>query len=316
MFKGTKSAVFLALTGDICVTIFKFIAAFLSGSTAMLAEAYHSISDTMNQVLLLVGLKRSQLPPTKLHPYGHGKEQFFWAFVVSMMLFSIAGVLSIRDGITKIRNPEPLSALGLTFAVLAVSFVFELVTLLFASKQLKYEMKKEKLEGIFAAIKHSKNPTLLTVIMQDSVALLSIVVATIGIGMSEYTHNSVYDGVASVVIGILLMAFALLLASEIKHLLIGESISKYQRKKIITAIDRIAAVNAIIDFRTMHLGPEEILVTMEVNLKDNLVTNDAEKVIDQIEREVHKILPRARVYVELEHVPEKRKRDAKAELFK
>ncbi len=316
MASGTSKAVYVALAGNFFIAIFKFIAAFFSGSSSMLAEGYHSISDTLNQVFLLVGISKSKQPPNKLHPYGHGKEQFFWAFVVSMMIFGIAGVLSFREGYHKLLHPEPLEYVWLTFIALGLALIFEGTSLFLAGNELKKQMKKEKMRNIIAAIKHSKDPTVLTVIFEDSLALISIFIAGTAIGLSYYTGNPVYDAIASLIIGGLLMIFSVVLASETKHLLIGESISKYKRNKIIKKIEALKEVNEIIDFRTMHLGPEETLVTMEVNLKDNLLTDDAEKVIDKIEAKVNATLKNAKCYVELEHVPKKRVKKKKSKLFR
>ncbi len=316
MAGGSSKAVYAALFGNFCITVLKFIAAFFSGSSSMLAEAYHSVTDTFNQVFLLIGIKRSRKKPTKLHPYGYGKEQFFWAFVVSMLLFGIAGVMSIMEGYNKLRHPEPIGHVYLSLIVLCIAFVFEGYALLVAGKQLKKEMKKEQMRSIMAAIKHSKDPTVLTVVFEDTLALVSISIAAIAIGLTHYTGNGIYDAVASLIIGSLLMVFALVLAGETKHLLIGESISNHKRKKIVREIGRMKHVNEVLDFRTMHLSPEETLVTMEVNLKDELVTDEVEKIINRIEVKVRKVLPKAKCYVEAEEMPSRKEKKRRGRLFK
>jgi len=202
MQEGSKKAVIAALLGNLAIAVCKFFAAFFSGSASMLAEAYHSTSDTFNQVLLLYGLKRSKKPPDKLHPFGHGKEQFFWSFMVAIILFGIAGVLSVREGFHKLQHPEPLSHLGLMYIVLGVSVFFETIALRMAIKSIKAEMKLEEHRNFFTAIKHSKDPTTMTVLFEDSLALMGLVIATVAITLVHLTGNLVIDAIASISIGV------------------------------------------------------------------------------------------------------------------
>ncbi len=298
--EGSKKAVYAALFGNLAIAIFKFIAAFMGNSSAMLAEAYHSLSDTGNQILLLLGLKRSEKKPDKLHPYGYGKAQFFYAFIVAMLLFGVAGVLSVREGIHKFSNPEPLQHLTLIFVALGVSIIFEILSLRVAYKEFKEAMEEEKFDNIFQAIKESKDPTLLTVVFEDSLALLSLIVATIAIALTYFLDNPLFDALGSVIIGIFLMVFSIALAYEVKKLLIGEGVSERKREELLRAILEVKQVKQVVDLRTMHLGPEEVLVTVEVNLEKKLHTKEIEKVIDKIDAQVHKILPKAKCYVEVE----------------
>jgi len=204
---GSKPAVLAALVGNLAIAVFKLIAALVSGSSAMLAEAYHSFSDTFNQVFLLVGIWRSKKPPDRLHPFGYGKEQFFWAFIVSLMLFGIAGGLSIREAYHKFRHPEPLGDVTLGFIVLAVAFVIESIALAIAVRQFRREMKSERFGDLVEGIQHTKDPAVLTVVFEDSLALVSIAVAFVSILLSVKTHNPVFDACGSLIIGIFLMVF-------------------------------------------------------------------------------------------------------------
>ncbi len=297
---SSKKAVYVALIGNLAVATFKFLAAILGKSSAMLAESFHSLSDTGNQILLLVGIQRSKKAPDKDHPFGYGKIQFFYAFIVAMLLFGFAGILSIREGISKILNPVPLKNLPLLFISLIIAAFFEGYALRIAHKDLHREMKTESIKNIFQAIKHSKNPVTLTVIFEDSVALLSILIAGCSIFLAYLFNNPILDGVGSLLIGILLMLFALTLAYEIKKLLIGESISEMKREEIIAKIFTVKEVRQIVDFRAIHLGPKEVLVNLEVHLKRDLNTTKIERIIDEIEKNIKKIVPKSLCYIEVE----------------
>ena len=300
MSTGSKPAVLAALVGNLAIAVFKLIAALASGSSAMLAEAYHSFSDTFNQVFLLVGIWRSKKPPDRLHPFGYGKAQFFWAFIVALMLFGIAGGLSIREAYHKFQHPEPLRNVTLGFIVLAVAFVIESIALAIAVRQFRREMKSERFQDVLEGIQHTKNPTVLTVVFEDSLALVSIVVAFVSILLSVKTHNPLYDACGSLIIGVLLMVFALILANENKKLLIGESITPYRRKKVLEAIEAVPEVNKVLSLRTLQMGPTSAIIATEVNLEDGLVTDRIESVIDRIEAAIREVFPRAQCYVELE----------------
>ena len=300
MSAGSKPAVLAALVGNLAIAVFKLIAALASGSSAMLAEAYHSFSDTFNQVFLLVGIWRSKKPPDRLHPFGYGKEQFFWAFIVSLMLFGIAGGLSIREAYHKFRHPEPLGDVTLGFIVLGVAFVIETIALAIAVRQFRREMKSERFGDLLESIRHTKDPMVLTVVFEDTLALVSIVVAFVSIFLSVKTGNPVYDACGSLTIGILLMVFALILANENKKLLIGESVTPYRRQKILEAIRAVPEVNRVVSLRTLQMGPTNAIVATEVNLEDDLDTDRIESVIDRIETVIREVLPGAECYIELE----------------
>jgi cation diffusion facilitator family transporter len=297
---GSKPAVLAALFGNLAIALFKLIAALASGSSAMLAEAYHSFSDTFNQVFLLVGISLSKKPPDRLHPFGYGKEQFFWAFIVSLMLFGIAGGLSIREAYHKFQHPEPLGDVTLSFIVLAVAFLIESIALSIAVRQFRREMKTERFKDLLEGIQHTKNPMVLTVIFEDTLALVSIVVAFVSILLSVKTENPLFDAFGSLIIGILLMVFALILANENKKLLIGESITPYRRRKILEAVERVPEVNQVIRLRTLQMGPTRAIVAAQVNLQDDLVTDQIEILLDRLEQEIREVLPGAQCFIEVE----------------
>ena len=296
MVTGSKKAVYAALFGNLGIAITKFIAALISGSVSMWAETYHSASDTFNQILLLVGIKASTKPASHLHQFGYGKSQFFWSFIVATMIFGISGVLALQQGISSLFNREhhfenPM----LNYIVLIIAAVFEANALRIAYKQFKksIENREEKVtfKQLIYEFKESKDTTILTVIVEDSAALAGIAIASLGIFLTDITGNTVYDAIGSIFIGCLLMAFAFFLARENRGLLIGESITRRQYKKIVNMIKEIPEVNRIVSMRTMHLSPEDVIVGIEVNLIDNLDTDKIEVVTDLIEQNVMKVIP-------------------------
>jgi cation diffusion facilitator family transporter len=306
--RSSKKAVYAALFGNLGIAIAKLVAAILTGSTAMFAETLHSISDTFNQVLLLIGIKTSTKAATEQHPFGYGKEQFFWSFVVATMLFGISGILSLQQGFGSLLSRiHHIQNADVSYVILAISAAFEAnalrVALLLAKESIEARGDKLSLNTLVQEFRESKDPSVITVMVEDSAALLGIVVAGIGIFFSEATGDTIYDSLSSVAIGGILMAFAYFLAKENKALLIGESISRKDYNKIVKLVNEIPDVNRIITMRTMHFAPEDVLVTIEVNLIDGLDTDKIESVIDNIEQKVKQAIPyinTAKVYVEVE----------------
>lgn len=301
MQEGNKKAVIAALLGNAAIAICKFVAALFSGSASMLAEAYHSTSDTFNQVLLLYGLKKSKKPPDKLHPFGHGKEQFFWSFMVAIILFGIAGVLSVREGYHKLQHPEPISYLGLMYAVLGVSVFFETIALRIAIKSIKAEMKAEQHKNFFTAIKHSKDPTTMTVLFEDSLALMGLLIAFVAITLVHFTGNLAIDAIASISIGVLLMVFALFLANETKKMLVGEAVTPHKREQILGCLESYDEVNRVFSLKTMHLSPDEVIVAAEINYRSDITVGELEILNDRIEKSIKEVIPNAKVYLEAEN---------------
>jgi cation diffusion facilitator family transporter len=300
MQKGNRKAVYAALLANFCIALFKFTAALISRSSSMLAEAYHSVSDTFNQILLLYGLKRSLKKPDAGHPFGHGKEQFFWSFMVAIILFAVAGGMSIKEGYHKILRPQPLSNVGLAYLAIAVAFFFESFALRLAVKNLKAEMRKERHKNFFQAILRSKDPTSLTVFFEDSLALIGLAIAAAAITLVQLTGELIIDAIASIVIGALLMIFAFALAVETKKLMIGESISPYRRSKILQAVNAFEEVKSVFRLKTMHLSSDEVLVVLEIEYEDGLIVQELEKVNNRIEEKIREVIPNARIYLEPE----------------
>jgi cation diffusion facilitator family transporter len=301
MQEGSKKAVIAALLGNAAIAICKFVAALFSGSSSMLAEAYHSTSDTFNQVLLLYGLKKSKKPPDKLNPFGHGKEQFFWSFMVAIILFGIAGVLSVREGYHKLQHPEPISYIGLMYLVLGVSVFFETIALRIAIKSIKAEMKAEQHKNFFTAIKHSKDPTTMTVFFEDSLALMGLLIAFVAITLVHFTGNLAIDAIASISIGVLLMVFALFLANETKKMLVGEAVTPHKREQILGCLESYYEVDRIVSLKTMHLSTDEVIVAAEINYRNDITVGELEILNDRIEKSIKEVIPNAKVYLEAEN---------------
>ncbi|HKI08189.1 MAG TPA: cation diffusion facilitator family transporter [Nitrososphaeraceae archaeon] len=305
---SSKKAVYAALFGNLGIAIAKLVAATLTGSTAMWAETYHSFSDTFNQLLLLVGIKTSIKPASERHPFGYGKEQFFWSFIVATMLFGISGVLSLEQGFTSLFSvAHKIENITISYVILVISAAFEANALRVAFQLFKktIEIRGEKVsfKTLIREFQESKDPTILTVMVEDSAALLGIGIAAIGVSLSHITGNTAYDAYSSLAIGSVLMAFAFFLARENRGLLIGEAISMDQYDRIVQSIQKIPEVNKIISLRTMHFAPEDILVAMEVNLIDGMDTDKIESVIDNIEQRVKSVIPYvnpSKIYIEVE----------------
>jgi len=305
---NSKRAVYAALFGNLGVSIAKLVAAVFTNSSAMWSETYHSFSDTFNQVLLLVGIKTSSKRPTELHPFGYGKERFFWSFVVATLLFGISGVLSFEKGFATLHDPmHEIENANVSYVILLISALFEGNALRIAFNLFRNTIQargeKVNLHALFTEFQESKDPAILTVMVEDSAALLGIAIAAIGIYLSDVTKNMIYDAYSSIAIGAVLMLFAFFLAKENRALLIGESMSKKDRVKIVESVLRIPEVNRVITLRTMHFSPNDVLVAMEVSLVDNINTDQIELVIDIIEERIKAILDiktSSKIYVEVE----------------
>ena len=303
----TKRAVVAALTANILIALMKFTAAIFINSSALLSEGFHSLADTGNQAFLLLGIRLGAKPPDRGHPFGHGKERYLWAFVVSLSIFIIGAVLSVHAGITKILHPEPLRHPGWGFLVLALSFFFDSYSWRIAFRELRVTIKRR---GLFLAIRESKAPAIFIIFLEDSAAIFGLSIAFGGILLSCLTKNPVFDGAASIIIGMILALVAVVLFYETKSLLIGEGVSATDLRKIKAAIASVPEVKEVVNLLTMHLGPEDILVNIDINFANGLSTDQVEEAIDKVERRIQKQLPAVKkIFVEAESLkktPKKR----------
>lgn len=293
---GSKRVVYSALLGNGAIMVMKFFAAIISGSSAMLAEAFHSLADTGNQGLLLLGFTLSARPADEKHPFGYGKDRYFWAFVVAMGIFTVGAAFSIYEGISRIRQDHPIESYGLTFGVLAFAFIFDAYPWLLA---IRHFNRTRQGRGFIQTIKDNRDPAIITVLLEDSAALCGVIVAAAGIALARWTGSLWYDGLASIIIGIILTVVAFFLALESRDLLIGESASRRDRAAIRQILHSYPEVERVLDLLTMHIGPEEILLNLNLEFRDGLDTGRIERLVDDIEKSITEKLPQVkRIFIE------------------
>lgn len=300
MAASSHKVIYAALIGNFLIAVTKFSASFLTGSSAMLAEGVHSLVDSGNQLLLLLGIKKSKQPPDKHFPFGHGKEIYFWSFVVAIMIFAVGAGISIYEGIHSIIDPHPVHNPTINYIVLGLAMVFEGFAWYFAWKAFK---KSKGERGYYEAVRKEKNPIIFVVLFEDSAAMLGLLIAFLGIAGSQWTGLMILDGVASILIGLILGLTAAWLAYETKGLLIGESADK----EIIEGIRHITngndGIKSINEILTLHMGPNYILVNISIDFKDNLQAGNIEHIIDSINKQVKAKFNRVkRVFIEAEDI--------------
>ncbi|HEV8587517.1 MAG TPA: cation diffusion facilitator family transporter [Pyrinomonadaceae bacterium] len=275
----SKVAIFAAIAANLAIAITKFVAAFFSGSSAMLSEAIHSLVDTGNGALLLVGLRKSRKPPDRDHPFGHGKELYFWPLIVAILVFSLGGGMSVYEGITHLSHPHSGDPTW-NYVVLGIAFVFESISAYLAFRAFRKELSGA---GVIETIRASKDPTSFTVLFEDSAALAGLVVAFLGIFLGQQFDNPYLDGVASIVIGAILASVAVFLAYETKGLLIGEGVDPETLESIRSIAAADAAVQEVRKSLTMHFGPNEVLLALDVGFKSHLSANEISDAINRLE---------------------------------
>ena len=280
MASSRKLVIYAALAGNALIAIMKFIAAFITGSSVMFSEGIHSVVDTGNQMLLLYGLKQAKKPADDRFPFGHGKEIYFWSFIVAIMIFAVGAGVSIYEGIHRILNPTPLENIMVIYIVLSLAMIFEGAAWFFAFKEFKQAKGKW---GYIEAVQRSKDPSIFVVLFEDSAAMLGLLVALLATFLTQLTGNLYLDGLASIIIGLILAATAMWLAFETKSLLIGESANIHVVngiRKLARTYDKIEHVNEVL---TMHMGPEFILVNISVEFKDAATATEIEETVSQLD---------------------------------
>jgi cation diffusion facilitator family transporter len=302
---SSKTAIYAALVGNSLIAVTKFVAASVSGSAAMFSEGIHSVVDSGNQVLLLYGLKRAQKPPDAEFPFGHGKEVYFWSFVVAILIFGLGAGISLYQGWSHLSHPEPLGDLSLNYVVLGLAIAFEGGALFVAVREFN---KSRGGRSVMAAVRGSKDPSLFVVVFEDSAAMLGLVVALVATYLYQITGNILFDAAASICIGLILAATAAWLAYEAKGLLIGES----------AAPETVAAINALVaeeehvlavnELITLHMGPSDIIVTLSVDFVDGIDSSEVEGTVTELNRGIKALDPNIRrVFIEAErtgdHLP-------------
>ena len=288
-------AVLGALFANGLITILKLIAALITGSSGMMAEAFHSFADTTNQVFLLLGLRFYKRPASEKHPFGFGKERFFWSFIAAIFIFGVGATYAIYEGIVKLAHPHPPSNLIWAYWVLGISFVLEAGSIGLAIYQ---EVKEAHHEGLtfLEYLKESKDPTAKTVLFEDTAALLGIVIAAIGLLLTDYqvggAAGAYWDGVASITIGVILAIVAFVLARSSRALLLGEAANSRCIQAISRVIESHPNVDHLVELLTMHLAPKQILINAHLQFKDGLVSDEIVKTIAEIEQQIRKAEPK------------------------
>jgi cation diffusion facilitator family transporter len=293
---GGGRAIIAALLANLGIALTKFVAFAFSGSSAMLAEGVHSLADTGNQGLLLLGGRKARKEADSAHPFGYGRERYVSAFVVSIVLFSVGGVFSLYEGVEKVQNPHPLDVPWLPIVVLLVAIVLES----FSFRTAIHESNKTRgNEGWVTFIRHAKAPELPIVLLEDFAALIGLVLAFFGVGLTIITGNSVWDAIGTLAIGVLLILVAVVLGIETKSLLVGEGASPSDSAAIRDAINAQPDVEALIHMKTLYLGPDELLVGAKVAFARSKKLADLANSINAVETKIRTAVPIARViYIE------------------
>jgi cation diffusion facilitator family transporter len=293
---GSKTVIYAALGGNALIAVTKFGAAWFTGSSAMLSEGVHSLVDTGNQLLLLFGMKQAAKPATPEHPFGYGLRLYFWAFVVAILIFGLGAGLSIYEGIAKIREPHAMTNAWVNYLVLSLGLVFEGGVWIVAFRA----FRKEKGDGSWLqAVRASKDPTVFTVLFEDSAAMLGLLAALGGIFLSQALAMPVLDGVASVIIGLILASTAAFLAFECQSLLTGEGVAPATRASIKAIASGSTGIDRVNELLTMHFGPNDVLVALSLDFDDLMSASEVEATVSTIERSVKASHPEVtRVFIE------------------
>ncbi|MDB6056991.1 MAG: Cation efflux protein [Verrucomicrobiales bacterium] len=296
MASEKPTVVYAAIACNLGIAATKFIAAFFSGSSAMLSEGIHSVVDTGNEVLLLIGVHRSKKPADELHPFGYGMEVYFWSLMVAVLLFGLGGGLSIYEGIARLRNPRPLESAMWSYIVLVGAFVIECVSWVIAAKELRKGPAKNM--SLWRVIRTSKDSTVFLVLVEDSAALIGLTIAILGVFLSHH-FGQVWDAIASIAIGIVLAGVGTFLMFECKGLLAGESAHPEVVSRICEVALTDAAVEQVQRPLTMHLGPDEILLAMSVQFRRGISGEDVIEAIARVESQIRTAEPRIKhVFIE------------------
>jgi len=298
MAGSSKKVIYAALVGNALIAATKFAAAAMSGSSAMFSEGIHSVVDTGNQVLLLHGIRKARKPPCDRFPFGHGKEIYFWSFAVAILIFAVGSGVSLYEGIIHTIHPKPMGNPMINYIVLGMAMLFEGVAWFFALTEFK---KAKGPWGYIEAVQRGKDPTMFVVLFEDSAAMLGIVVAFLGVLLVDLTGILIFDGIASIIIGLILGGTAVWLAYETKGLLIGESANEMVIKGIREIILKYDGIENLNEVLTMHMGPEFVLVNVSIDFKDDIKAGDLEDMIARMDTEIKESFPTVkRIFVEAE----------------
>jgi cation diffusion facilitator family transporter len=283
MSGSAKKTIYAAMAANFAIAIIKFIAASITGSSSMLSEGIHSVVDTGNELLLLLGLRLSKKPADDTHPFGYGQELYFWTLIVALFIFAIGGGMSIYEGIRHITHPEPLTDPRWNYGVLGLAVIFESYSWNVALQEF---LASKNEDSFWKALRASKDPTIFTILIEDSAALIGLFVSFLGVLSGHLLGNVYLDGVASIVIGVILCGVALLLAIETKGLLIGEGATAETVASIRQITNNDPSVEKVMKVLTLHFGPQEILLNLEIKFIDDLETEELAIAVERLETSI------------------------------
>ncbi|QOF95427.1 cation transporter [Novacetimonas hansenii] len=294
---SSRLVILAALGGNLLVAATKCVAAYITGSSSMLSEAIHSLIDTGNQALLLVGMRRAARPATLAHPFGYGLELYFWTFVVALLIFGLGAGISFFEGVTHILHPQPMAHVLVNYIVLGLSILFEGSVWVMALRAFRRHGKGRL--GWVEAVQRSKDPTVFTVLFEDTAALAGLFVALVGNVLSETLDMPLLDGVSSIIIALILAVTAAFLARESQSLLTGEGVAP----EVLAALRRMAlsarGVDRLNEIRSMHFGPRDVLVVISIDFHNDLSAGDVEATVSELERQIKQTYPEVtRVFIE------------------
>jgi cation diffusion facilitator family transporter len=283
-----RTAVVAAILGNLAIATTKFFAAAVSGSSAMLSEAIHSLVDTGNGALILLGIRNSRKPPDLEHPFGHGRELYFWTLMVGVLIFGVGGGMSVYEGLTHLTNPKPIADARWSYIVLVLSAVFESTSWYFGWKAFS---KERRGRGVLEVIHTTKDPTSFSVLLEDSAALLGLVVALLGIFLSQALHQPYFDGAASIVIGLLLCTIAIVMVHESRGLLIGEGVDRKTLANVRAIVEGDEDVAHVQHLHSIYQSPSIVLLVIELRFDDSISAVDVRKAVRRIEANIQARYP-------------------------
>lgn len=303
--RGTKRSVLAAFVANFLIAISKFVAGFISGSAAMLAEGAHSVADTVNQVFLLISLPLSKSAPDREHPYGHGKDRFFWSLLVAVGLFVAGAVFSVYEGIMKITGEsEGGESFLIAYVVLGAAFVFESGALVVSTREFLKSARDEN-RSFWGHFRTTRNTTMKVPLYEDAAALAGLAIAAAGLLLTQLTGNHVYDGIASIGVGVILGFVAFELGADSRALLLGEAVPPEDEERLREIMTSFEEVTDVLRLLTMHLGPDAVLVNTEIHVVDGLETDQIEDLLERITQRMREEMPEvAQTFIEL-HPPGK-----------
>lgn len=297
---GSKIVVYAAMAGNLAIAVTKFVAASVTGSSAMLSEGVHSLVDTGNGVLLLWGLRQSALPPDDQHPFGRGKELYFWTLIVAILIFAVGGGISVYEGVKHVQHPQVIESPIINYVVLAFAMLFEGFAWFVAYREFR---KTSGSQNLLAAVRDSKDPTTFTVLFEDTAAMAGLVVAFFALLIGQYFSLPWLDGFASILIGLILAFVAIFLAYESKGLLIGEGLDKATRQSIEQIAIDDPHIDRLVRALSMYLGPTEVLLTLEIEFSPDLTAEETTSAIDRFDKAIRRRHPAIRhIFIEAQSI--------------